>query len=112
VLCGSVGQQNDKVFCIGFLDPSNASGNAVFVDVFRQELRKLGWVEGKNISIQYRLPGIYGRKEYVDEGGLMSYGSGYDEEYRKAACYVDRILKGAKPADLCSRQRSLNLSLI
>ena len=47
-------QQTGKVFRIGFLDPSNASGSAVLVDVFRQELRKLGWVEGKNISIEYR----------------------------------------------------------
>jgi putative ABC transport system substrate-binding protein len=55
VLCGSVhAQQKDKVFRIGFLDPSNASGSAVLVDVFRQELRKLEWVEGKNIRIEYR----------------------------------------------------------
>src|SRR5215813_4059784 len=47
-------QQPGKIFRIGFLDPSNASGSAVLVDVFRQELRKLGWVEGKNISIEYR----------------------------------------------------------
>lgn len=55
VLCGSVhGQQKDKVFRIGFLDPSNASGSAVVVEAFRQELRKLGWVEGTNIRIEYR----------------------------------------------------------
>jgi putative ABC transport system substrate-binding protein len=55
VLCGSVhAQQKDKVFRIGFLDPSNASGRAVVVDVFRQELSKLGWIEGKNIAIEYR----------------------------------------------------------
>ena len=47
-------QQSGKIFRIGFLDPSTASGSAVLVDVFRQELRKLGWVEGKNISIEYR----------------------------------------------------------
>jgi putative ABC transport system substrate-binding protein len=47
-------QQKDKVFHIGFLDPSNASGSAVVVDVFRQELSKLGWIEGKNITIEYR----------------------------------------------------------
>ena len=47
-------QQPGKIFRIGFLDPSTASGSAVLVDVFRQELRKLGWVEGKNISIEYR----------------------------------------------------------
>ena len=55
VLCGSVhAQQKDKVFRIGFLDPSNASGSGVVVDVFRQELSKLGWIEGQNITIQYR----------------------------------------------------------
>ncbi len=47
-------QQPGKIFRIGFLDPSTASGSAVLVDVFRQELRKLGWIEGKNISIEYR----------------------------------------------------------
>ena len=282
VLCGSVhAQQKDKVFRIGFLDPSNASGSAVVVDVFRQELSKLGWIEGKNITIEYRfaenkgperiaelaaelvllkvdlivtsgvppaleakkatttipivitnftdpvalglvaslarpggnvtgfstlatelntkrlevlkdaipkldrvgllwrstsnpgeelqlkelrfaapglkvkleeiktqldaqglesafktakqkqvkaimtasirvffaerkrivelatkhrLPAIYQRKEYVDEGGLMSYGVDYDDQYRKAAHYVDKILKGAKPGDLPIQQ--------
>src|SRR5215470_7596095 len=47
-------QQSGKIFRIGFLDPSNASGMAVLVDAFRQELRKLGWIEGKNIAIEYR----------------------------------------------------------
>jgi len=281
VLCGSLhAQQKDKVFRIGFLDLSNASASAVVVDVFRQELRNLGWVEGKNISIEYRfaelkpervvelaaelvrlkvdlivtsgnppaleakketstipivmvnigdplglglvaslarpggnvtgitsladelntkrleilkdailkldrvgllrgpsynpgvelqlkelrvaapalkvkleeiqtdvdaqsletafktakqkqvkaimttatrnffaerkqivelatkhqLPAIYTNKAYVDEGGLMFYGSDYDDQYRKAAQYVDKILKGAKPADLPVQQ--------
>jgi putative ABC transport system substrate-binding protein len=54
-LCGSVdAQQAAKVSRIGFLDPSNASGSAVLVDAFRQELTKLGWIEGKNITIEYR----------------------------------------------------------
>src|SRR5262245_60700975 len=47
-------QQPTKVARIGFLDPSTASGIAVLLDVFRQELSKLGWVEGKNITIEYR----------------------------------------------------------
>jgi putative ABC transport system substrate-binding protein len=47
-------QQTGKIFRIGFLDPSTASGNAVPVDAFRQELSKLGWIEGKNITIEYR----------------------------------------------------------
>src|SRR5438128_1908185 len=47
-------QQTGKIFRIGFLDSSTASGSAVLVDGFRQELSKLGWIEGKNISIEYR----------------------------------------------------------
>src|SRR5437762_4961002 len=53
--CFSVeAQQTPKIFRIGFLDSSTASGMAVLVDAFRQEMRKLGWIEGKNITIEYR----------------------------------------------------------
>ena len=51
---GSWAQQTGKIFRIGFLDNSTASDSAVLVEAFRQELRKLGWVEGKNIVIEYR----------------------------------------------------------
>jgi len=47
-------QQAGKVFRIGYLDNSTASGIAVLLDAFRQELGKLGWIEGKNITIEYR----------------------------------------------------------
>ena len=47
-------QQTGKIFRIGFLDFSTASGSAVLLEAFRQELRKLGWIEGKNITIEYR----------------------------------------------------------
>jgi putative tryptophan/tyrosine transport system substrate-binding protein len=53
---------------------------------------------------KYRLPAIYNSKEYVDEGGLMSYGLDNYDQYRKAAHYVDKILKGTKPADLPVQQ--------
>jgi len=46
------------------------------------------------------LPSMYVRREYVDAGGLMSYGADEADSYRRVAYYVDRILKGAKPADL------------
>jgi putative ABC transport system substrate-binding protein len=46
-------QQTGKIFRIGFLDTSTASGSAVLWDAFRQEMRKLGWIEGKNIAIEY-----------------------------------------------------------
>ncbi len=47
-----------------------------------------------------RLVAVYFTKDFVDAGGLMSYGSSVPESYRRAATYVDKILKGAKPADL------------
>jgi putative ABC transport system substrate-binding protein len=53
---------------------------------------------------KYRLPAIYPGKEYVNEGGLMSYGADIEDLYRRAAVYVDKILKGAKPADLPVQQ--------
>jgi putative tryptophan/tyrosine transport system substrate-binding protein len=51
-------------------------------------------------ALKSRLPSMYGRKEAVDAGGLMSYGANIADSYRRVAYYVDRILKGAKPADL------------
>jgi len=66
---------------------------------FFAERKRIVELAGKN-----RLPAIYFQKEFVDEGGLMSYGADYDDLYRRAAVYVDKILKGAKPADLPVQQ--------
>ncbi len=52
------------------------------------------------LAVKSRLPAIYGSGGYVDAGGLMSYGTNFDDLYRRAATYVDKILKGTKPADL------------
>jgi putative ABC transport system substrate-binding protein len=52
------------------------------------------------LAAKYRLPAIYRSMESVEAGGLMSYGANYPDLYRRAAVYVDRILKGAKPGDL------------
>jgi putative tryptophan/tyrosine transport system substrate-binding protein len=53
---------------------------------------------------KYRFPAIYFQKEFVDEGGLMSYGVDFTDLFRKSAHYVDKILKGMKPADLPIQQ--------
>jgi ABC-type uncharacterized transport system substrate-binding protein len=53
-----------------------------------------------DLAVKSRLPAIYDRREYVEDGGLMSYGVSQPDLFRRAATYVDKILKGAKPADL------------
>jgi putative tryptophan/tyrosine transport system substrate-binding protein len=67
--------------------------------IFFAERKRIVELAGKN-----RLPAIYFQKEFVDEGGLMSYGADYADLYRRAAHYVDKILKGTKPADLPVQQ--------
>ena len=52
------------------------------------------------LAAKSRLPSIYSRPEYVQDGGLMTYGVNFNDLFRRAATYVDKILKGAKPADL------------
>ena len=66
---------------------------------FFAERKQIVELAGKN-----RFPAIYPQNEYVDEGGLMSYGADYTDLYRRAAVYVDKILRGAKPADLPVQQ--------
>ncbi len=66
---------------------------------FFAERKRLVELAGK-----YRLPAIYFQKEFVDDGGLMSYGVDFGDLLRKSAHYVDKILKGAKPADLPVQQ--------
>jgi putative tryptophan/tyrosine transport system substrate-binding protein len=53
-----------------------------------------------DLAIKSRLPTIYNRPEYAEDGGLVFYGVSYTDLFRRAATYVDKILKGAKPADL------------
>jgi len=69
------------------------------IRAFFAERKRIVELAGK-----YLLPAIYPEKEYVDEGGLMSYGTDTSDLYRRAAGYVDKILKGAKPADLPVQQ--------
>ena len=53
-----------------------------------------------SFALMSRLPSVYGNRDAVDAGGLMYYGADQAGSYRRVAAYVDKILKGAKPADL------------
>ncbi len=53
-----------------------------------------------DLAIKSRLPAMYSRREFVEDGGLMSYGTNFADLSRRAATYVDKILKGARPEDL------------
>jgi len=66
-------------------------GNPIF-NLQRQQVIEL--------VVKHRMPASYTQPEYVEAGGLMTYGTSYPELFRRAATYVDKILKGAKPADL------------
>jgi putative tryptophan/tyrosine transport system substrate-binding protein len=59
-----------------------------------------------DLALTHRLPGMFGTRENVEAGGLMSYGSDYNDMVQRAATYIDKILKGAKPADLPVEQAS------
>lgn len=63
--------------------------------VFGNELGQLS-----RLAARHHLPAMYSRREFAEVGGLLTYGPSFTENYRRAASYVDRILKGAKPADL------------
>ena len=81
-----------------FSDMTRARAGALTVlatPVFDSERRRLVDLAAKN-----RLPTVYSYRSYVEAGGLMSYGPDLPDSFRRAATYVDKILKGAKPADL------------
>ncbi|MBM2844100.1 MAG: hypothetical protein HW404_1937, partial [Anaerolineales bacterium] len=81
-----------------FSDMTRARAGALTVlggTMFFNERRRLVDLAAKN-----RLPAVYAQREFVDAGGLMSYGPNLADLFRRAATYVDRILKGTKPGDL------------
>ncbi len=85
-----------------FSDMTRARAGALTVlstPMFGSERRRL-----LDLAAKSRLPTVYSFREYVDAGGLMSYGSSLADLSRRAATYVDKILKGAKPADLPVQQ--------
>jgi len=85
-------------FARAFSDMSSARAGALTVlpsNRFLREHRRL-----VDLAAENRLPAVYTSREFVDAGGLMSYGANSADLHRRAATYVDKILKGAKPGDL------------
>ena len=83
---------------IAFRAASNERADAVLVlgnPVLLSQRRQV-----VDLAIKSRLPAIYRNQDYVEDGGLMSYGASISDLFRRAATYVDKILKGAKPVDL------------
>jgi putative ABC transport system substrate-binding protein len=98
--CSAVdAQQAGKVPRIGFLDPSTASGMAVLVDSFRQELRKLGWIEGKNIGIEYRF--AEGKNDRLPELAV-----------ELVRLKVDLIVVTAGPPALAAKQATTTIPIV
>jgi len=90
--------RSEDEFARAFSDMSSARAGALTVlpsNRFLREHRRLVDLAAKN-----RLPAVYASREFVDAGGLMSYGANEPDLFRRAATYVDKILKGAKPGDL------------
>ena len=95
-------QRDAKSLEIAFQTAKQKQVGAIMTTVGRSffaERKRIVELAGK-----YRLAAIYFQREFVDDGGLMSYGADYDDLYRRAAGYVDKILKGTKPADLPVQQ--------
>jgi putative tryptophan/tyrosine transport system substrate-binding protein len=81
-----------------FADMSKARPDALFVIL--SPLMTLNSKRIVELALEQRLPGMYPTNQFVEEGGLMTYGPRIDDMYRRAATYVDKVLKGAKAGDL------------
>jgi putative ABC transport system substrate-binding protein len=77
-----------------------AKGRADAILVFGNPILNAHRKQIVDLAGKHRLPATYGRPEFIDAGGLMYYGTNYNDLFRRAATYVDKIVKGAKPADL------------
>jgi len=94
----SLSVQNSRELDKDIASASQGGGNALLVlrNVLFYVVRK----KIVNLAEKNRLVGMYPSSEFVDDGGLMSYGANNNDQYRRAATYVDKILKRAKPGDL------------
>jgi putative ABC transport system substrate-binding protein len=93
-------QEIDRAFAA--MTREQAGGLVVLPDaIFTNQVRQIA-----RLAVQRRLPSIYGASEYAGAGGLMVYGANFLDLERRAATFVDKILKGAKPGDLPVEQPS------
>jgi putative tryptophan/tyrosine transport system substrate-binding protein len=99
----SVELRNPPYDYAGALEAANSRpGDALLFltsPFFNRDRHRLG-----ELALQHRLPSMFANRQYTDAGGLISYGPSYPAMFRLAADYVDRILKGAAPADLPIQQ--------
>jgi putative tryptophan/tyrosine transport system substrate-binding protein len=102
IVVQGVGVRSPKDFDAAFSAIKQARAGAVLLvasPAFMGDRQRLA-----GLAVANRLPMIVGAKEYAEAGGLMSYGTDYPDLFRRAAAYVDKILKGAKPGDLPMEQ--------
>jgi len=103
----NAGNETELDSAFGALAAMHAGGLLVVGDSILLSLRN----QIVSLATRYAMPALYSRREYVEVGGLMSYGASLTEAYGLAGAYVGRILKGEKPADL-QVQQSTKLELI
>ena len=87
---------DDYTAAFAIVTESRADGLYTFSNPVNSKFRQLI----ADFALKSRLPGIYEDKQYVESSGLLSHGPSFTEMYRHAATFVDKIFKGAKPADL------------
>jgi len=90
--------RNSKDIEIAFREARNGRADAVVVPVM--PILNSERAQIAELALKNRLPSVYGQPEYVENGGLIYYGPSVTAMFRRAATYVDKILKGAKPSDL------------
>jgi putative ABC transport system substrate-binding protein len=98
IVVQSVDARDQKEFDAAFQAMKRGRADAVILGVntpFMADRRRLA-----ELAVSHRLPMMTPAKEYAEAGGLVSYGTDYPDLFRRAAAYVDKVLKGAKPADL------------
>ena len=93
-------QQPPKIAKVGILYPGTTGTLPSRIAGLREGLQAAGYREPDNIELVARLPTMYNIREPVEAGGLISYGANWRDMWRRSANLVDKILRGAKPAEL------------